>query len=139
MPLHYSAIPESMEDTARITPPARLTLFGFEPTAAEVEVVPRARAWRLRGSLLILLATIVAAPLAALIPPHLPWGIGALAVGAFLARRRWSERFTLASLRARCPGCGAEPEVDVPIALDSPHTVSCGECRRDLVLRTELP
>lgn len=113
---------------------ARVTLFGFDPTPARLDVIPRPVSWRLARVLRVLLVTAVAAPAAFLIPPHAPWGVGALVIGGFLARRRWVERFTIAAFRGHCPRCGAEVEVEVGSRLRVPHPVSCGGCRHDSAL-----
>lgn len=113
---------------------AHLTLFGFDPTAARVALLPRSRAWRLRGVIPIVLATLVVGPVVGAIPPHAPWVLAVVGTGTFLARRRWKWHFTLLSLNGTCPRCGAEAHVR-PGRLRDPHTLTCEGCRNDLVLK----
>jgi hypothetical protein len=115
---------------------AHVTLFGFDPTSARVHLLPRSRAWRLRGSVPIVLVTLVLVPMVGVIPPHAPWVLAVLGGGFFLARRRWKWHFTLTGLEGTCPRCGAELHVR-PGRLRNPHTLTCDACRNDTVL--EVP
>lgn len=119
-------------------PPARLTLFGFSPTSADVEVVYRPRSWRVTRALLSIGIAVGFAPVAALLPPHFPWPIIVLGSGAYLAAKRWTERYTLRSLAGRCPKCGAEQPLDSPTKLKLPHTLTCAGCRHDLLLEVDV-
>ena len=80
-----------------------VTLFGFSPGEALIHAVPRTRAWRGTRALAFVLGGALLAPVVGVIPPHAPWVAGALGFGLFLGIRKWRERFTLESLRARCP------------------------------------
>jgi hypothetical protein len=71
---------------------------------------------------------------AAMVPPHAPWMIGALALGAILARRRWTERFTLEHIQGACPKCG-EPLAVKRGRLRVPHSVTCEACHHQTALR----
>lgn len=119
-------------------PPARITLFGFSPTAADVAVVHRPRSWRATRALLSVGIAVGIAPVVGLLPPHVPWVVLALAVGAYLAGKRWSERYTLHSLAGRCPKCGHELASDSPTKLGRPHTLSCTGCRHELLLEVDV-
>lgn len=120
------------------SPAARLTLFGFTPTAADVEIIHRPRSWRATRALLSIAVAVGVAPVAALVPPHLPWPIVALGAGLYLAVRRWTERYTLRSLAGRCPKCGHAQTVDSPVKLKDPHAMTCAGCSHDLVLQVDL-
>jgi hypothetical protein len=50
--------------------------------------------------------------------------------GAFLARRRWIERFTLEHVEGTCPKCGGALAVK-PGRLRTPHPVSCEGCHHE--------
>lgn len=76
----------------------------------------------------------VVAPFVAIIPPHAVWLIGALLTGAFLARKRYIERFTLLSASGVCPKCGEELSVK-PGRLRAPHPVPCDACHHESSLR----
>lgn len=112
---------------------ARATLFGYDPSLAEVRLLPRSRAWRLRGVIIIAAFTTLGLPLGA-IPPHAPWVLAVLGTGFFLARRRWKWRFTLVSLTGTCPRCGAELQARAG-RFREPHTLTCTACRNDVVLK----
>lgn len=106
---------------------ARVVLFGHEPSSAQARIRPRGRSWRLGGAVRTFALSMIVAPVVGLIPPHAPWAIGALMVGGLLARRRWSERFTLEHVRSRCPRC-EEPLSVKPARLRDPHPISCEGC-----------
>jgi hypothetical protein len=74
------------------------------------------------------------APFVAIFPPHAVWPIGALLAGAFLARRRYVERFTLWGLDGTCPKCGATFRVK-PGRLRAPHSVPCEGCHHEPAIR----
>lgn len=70
---------------------------------------------------------LLVAPVVGLIPPHAPWILGALGGGGFLARRRWTERFTVLDVEGHCPRCG-EPVKATRGRLRTPHPVLCEAC-----------
>lgn len=112
---------------------ARLSVFGFPPGVATVRLRPRSRRWRLVGALRAQALGLVAAPLMALLPPHIPWAMGAVGVGFFLARRRWTHRVTLESVHGTCPRCQAALAVQ-PGALKDPHRIPCEGCHHEVAL-----
>lgn len=124
--------------TAKV-PNARITLFGFEPEPAELEVLPRSRGWRARRALAALGVTAVGAPLAFAIPPHAPWGVGALAAGCAVAYRRWSETHTVERMQGRCPSCGAPLALPAGVRLHSPHKLHCEGCNHEPLLVADPP
>ena len=77
---------------------------------------------------------LVIAPVAAIVPPHAPWGIGALAVGIILARRRMIERFTLIALEGTCPNCD-EPLRVKRTRLRTPRPITCEGCHHQASLK----
>ncbi len=79
-------------------------------------------------------AAAVVAPFVAIIPPHAVWLIGALGAGAFLAGRRWTERFTLVAVRGACPKCGAALQVKAA-RLRRPHAIACESCHHSSTLQ----
>jgi len=70
---------------------------------------------------------LLVAPVVVLVPPHVPWALGALASGGFLARRRWLERFTVLDVEGTCPRCGT-PVKAARGRLRTPHPVLCEAC-----------
>lgn len=118
----------------RFTVQGEAVVFGFPNTRVELSVRRRAVSWRAGGAARTLAVFVLIVPLVAIVPPHAPWAIGALAAGAVLARRRWSERFTLERVAGACPKCG-EPLVVKPARLKLPHPVSCEACHHQTALR----
>lgn len=115
----------------------RVSLFGHEPTTAQVTLVARTSRWRMTRAFLSAGTGFALAPLVGLVPPHIPWALGAVGVGLFLARRRIREHHTLTSVEALCPRCGAELSLAKPAALRTPHILSCDGCHYEPVLRVE--
>jgi hypothetical protein len=111
-----------------------ISLFGFEPSDATAHLRARPRSWRVGGAIRLSATGVVLAPLLGLIPPHAPWIVGSVGVGAILARRRWKERFTLESVDGACPRCQAAVSVR-PGRLRSPHPVTCEGCHHEGSLR----
>lgn len=125
----------SPDSDGTFTADAQVTLFGFDPTPARVDLLPRSRAWRLRGVIPVVLVTLVVAPVVGAIPPHAPWVLAVVGTGTFLARRRWKWRFTLETLQGACPRCGAPVESTHPERFREPHTLTCDACHNDVVLK----
>ena len=127
------AAAELPPEGGRFTVEAEATVFGFPNTRVELSVRRRAVSWRAGGAARTLVAFVAVAPLVAIVPPHAPWAIGALAAGAILARRRWRERFTLERVEGACPKCGESLAVKSG-RLRVPHPVSCEACHHQTSL-----
>ncbi|MDX1647300.1 MAG: hypothetical protein R3304_09165 [Longimicrobiales bacterium] len=112
----------------------RATLFGFEDTPVAARIIARSRAWRVGGAVRTFAVSAVIAPFVAVFPPHAVWLIGALAVGGFLARRRYVERYTLVSVEGKCPKCGTPLSVKSG-RLKRPHPLPCEGCNHEPNLR----
>lgn len=113
---------------------AEATLFGFDARPAQLTVRPRSRGWRVGGALVTFVVTVgVASPLV-VFPPHAVWLLGGLGTGAFLARRRYLERFTLLSAIGECPKCG-HPFSLKKTRLRTPHPLPCEGCHHESTLR----
>lgn len=111
-----------------------LRIFGYPDTPAPASVLPRSVGWRAARAGARVLAGLVAAPLAALIPPHAAWALGAAATGLVLGARKWSERRTLVSLAGACPRCGAPITLDRPVRLRDPFPIDCTACHHSASL-----
>lgn len=116
---------------------ARIEAFGYTPTAARAHVVERSASWRMTRALLAAAVGLGAAPVVFLVPPHVPWALAALGLGAWFARRFVRERRTLLSLDGVCPRCGAAVTTHEPTALRTPHDLTCGACRQGLLVRVD--
>lgn len=94
--------------------------------------------WRARRTAIALAAGLIVAPIAALVPPHAPWALGALGMGILTARRRWTEEHTLHFLQGACPRCGAAVTLSHPSRLRHPHATSCPSCQYELAIAVDL-
>ncbi len=121
-----------------VSVPAQITLFGFDSVSADARIEARTRGWRARRAAIALAAGLIAAPLAALVPPHAPWALGALGIGLLTARRRWAEAHTLHFLEGACPRCGEGITLSRPARLRHPHATSCPSCQYELAITVEL-
>jgi len=122
---------DTYDKRAPIEVGARIDLFGYDPTPATLHLRPRSRSWRVGGSVRTVVIALLIAPVVALIPPHAPWIVGALTGGGILARRRWTERFTVLSVEGTCPRCGAHVKVTKG-RLRTPHPAACEACHFDM-------
>lgn len=122
-------------------PPARgrLSLFGHESTQAEVALQPRSVGWRTTRAAQRVGIGLVAAPLLALVPPHVPWAAGAVLAGLVLGGRRWRERYTVTAATGPCPRCGTALTLHAPRPLKDPLTMDCPACHHQASLRVDLP
>ena len=118
---------------------AQLVAFGTEPADARVVALERSTAWRAGGTAARLGATAVITPLVALLPPHAPWVAGALIGGVLLARRRWTERWTLMEFEGTCPKCEASIALKPGTRLLSPQPVTCESCHQSMMLEHGAP
>jgi len=118
----------------RFTVSGEAIVFGFPSTPVEMSVRRRAASWRVGGAVRTLAVFLLLAPLAAIVPPHAPWAIGALGLGVILARRRWIERVTLEGVEGACPKCGEALAVK-PGRLRRPHPLPCEACHHQTALR----
>ena len=139
--------PETRSDTdpagsdrsaAGLSVPARITLFGFDVVPANARIEARSTGWRARRAAIALAAGLIAAPAAALVPPHAPWALGALGISLLTARRRWAEEHTLHFLEGACPRCGNGISLSRPVRLRHPHPISCPSCRYELAISVDL-
>ena len=116
--------------------PARLVFAGGERSEARARVIERSPSWR-RSAALMQLGWWLLAPVVFWIPPHVPWVLLVLGIGAVRALNRFREHRTLVSLRGACPRCGTEQEFGETGRMKQPHTVHCAHCRWEL--RADVP
>jgi hypothetical protein len=108
-----------------------VSLFGFPPSEAEVEVRPRSTAWRGSRTAFFLGGGLALAPIVGLVPPHAPWAAAALGIGGFLGIRKWRERFTVLGGRGKCPKCGGSLSLRPGTALRPHLSMPCDQCHHD--------
>ena len=105
-----------------------LQVFGHDDTVARLAVVPRGTGWRAARAGGFILGGVLAAPVVALLPPHVAWAMGSVLTGLFFGLRKWSEKHTLMELSGPCPRCGADIHIGSPTRLRNPWNVSCEAC-----------
>jgi hypothetical protein len=115
-----------------------LTYPGPEATEAKARIVERSAQWRRSGALKGL-ALWLLIPVVVFVPPHIPWVLIVLAVGAIRAWGRWNEHATLLSLRGPCPKCGTDQQFAETGRMKFPHKVTCASCRWDLQVHVAPP
>ncbi len=125
------AVPTGHTQTTRT---ASLEAFGQPPTEAELTVLSRPAAWRVRGALVRLGLTVVLTPIVAIIPPHAPWVVAVLVGGGILTRRRLTERLTVVGFAGVCPRCGESVPLTPGTRLLNPHPLPCEGCHHSLSL-----
>jgi hypothetical protein len=94
-------------------------------------VIERSGRWR-RTSALKELGWWLLAPAVFFIPPHIPWVLLVLGMGAFRAWARLAEHRTLLWLHGPCPRCGTEQDFTELGRMRAPHMVQCSNCRWSL-------
>ncbi|HEU4451486.1 MAG TPA: hypothetical protein VFR81_00460 [Longimicrobium sp.] len=110
--------------------PARLH-FGGKTTEARAQVIERTARWRQVGAAKQLLWWLLV-PVAALIPPHIPWVLLVLGIGGYKAAVRLMEHRTLVALHGACPKCGTEQAFSELGRMRQPHKVTCASCRWEI-------
>ena len=122
-----------LENEGTIRLPARVTLFGSPSRDARLEVRPRSPARRGTQALVYTGFALLAAPLVAAIPPHFPWAIAVLGLGAWRARREWLGHYELFVFEATCPRCGEPLKLDERY-VTPPLPVPCYSCHAQPML-----
>lgn len=112
----------------------QLRLGGHSPGPARLEALVRPGAVRAGRAAGIALAGILLAPIAFLLPPHLPWGLAVVVTTAVLAWREWRGVYRVCSFSGSCPRCGSPLEIRAGAQLDLPHPISCYQCHHEPVL-----
>ena len=129
--------PSTRDTVPGVSVPARITLFGFDPIDATARIEPRSVRWRLRRTLTALGSAVLLAPLVALVPPHAPWALGALGVGAIVARWKWLELHSLQAVEGICPRCRSDVSLPRATRLRHPHPLPCESCNHELTLEVD--
>ena len=80
--------------------------------------------------------TLVLAALAGIVPPHAPWILVVLAIGAWRARTEWRGAYELHAFEGACPRCG-EPLRLEDRYVTPPLPVPCYGCHAQPLLRLE--
>lgn len=72
-------------------------------------------------------ASLVGAVVAGIIPPHVPWALGVLGLGAWRARAEWRGEYELHRFDGACPRCGNALELKEKY-VTPPLAVPCYSC-----------
>lgn len=121
-----------MVETERtVATSARLTLFGHPSVPARVELVHRPTSERLTRALLYLLVCWALTPVVALVPPHIPWILGAFGAGIYFAWTNWRGTYEVRSAEAECPGCGDTLTLKPGARIRTPHKMPCYSCHKE--------
>ena len=113
---------------------ARVTLRGHEAKPAVLDVEYRDPRTRATKAAIALVGFWVAAPLLFLLPPHLPWGFGAVLAGLFFAYRQWTGEYLVKRFEGACPRCGAPLSLPPGSRIRLPHAMNCYQCHHEPVL-----
>lgn len=120
----------------RETIPATLAGYSDRPTMATVTVDQFDRRRRLRRAFQGLAIAWGAAAASAFIPiAHFLLVPGLLLFGLYLFVHRFGTQVMAHGATGVCPDCGADQSFELPSKWHPPHDVTCGTCRRGLVLR----
>lgn len=118
-------------------PPVHIALPGHPPAPARVwlERLPlRGRCARTAISLLLCWGIV---PLAMWIPPHYPWPLLFVFVGAYLAHLYWTGRYRVWYFLGTCPRCARPLRIDAGTRVSMPHTLTCYACHFEPRLELE--
>lgn len=105
----------------------RLELFGAPRTEASLELTPRPKSRRRTRAALVAAASLPAAVVAGLVPPHAPWALAVLGLGAWRARVEWRGEYELHRFEGSCPRCGGALRLDEKY-VTPPLAVPCYGC-----------
>lgn len=117
--------------------PARIGALRLHATPAELRATRRTPAERLTRAVLTVAGCWIAAPVAALIPPHFEAFILALLLGLYFGRRAWIGEWQVTAMHGTCPRCDGNVSIRAGTMLYLPHTLHCSSCRTELWLELD--
>ena len=117
----------------RVSLTGRLEVFGSEPRPARLEVTARPRAKRATRAAGSAAATLLVAAGVALLPPHAPWLLAALAIGGWRTSREWRGEFELHAFEGTCPRCAEPLKLDERY-ITPPLQLPCYACHAQVQL-----
>jgi hypothetical protein len=121
---------ETFSNDARPVP-ARVGALGLYATSAQLLAVHRSQSERLLRGGLTLLAGVLAAPIAFLIPPHFEWSIVTLVITLWFARQAWVGEWVVEKFSAPCPRCATNLSIRHGTLLVLPYSITCHGCRTE--------
>ena len=123
-------------DAGRVALNGRLEVFGADARPARLEVTPRPTGKRATRAAATGAATLVIAAGVALLPPHAPWLLAALAIGGWRTVREWRGEYQLHAFEGSCPRCG-EPLKLEERYITPPMLLPCYSCHAQVQLTIE--
>ena len=121
-----------------VTVAAKLEYTGKPSTSAEVDLIRRPRAERMRRATLAWAACWGLAIVAVFIPLlHFILVPALLIAGPLVARARWREKATVLVARGVCPGCEHRQVLPLKQPAAESMPLRCPECGRPIALRLE--
>ena len=118
---------------------ARLVLRAHEPQRAVLEIEYRTPRTRLTRALVALLGCWLLAPLVAIVPPHIPWAIGSVLVGVYLAVKQWTGEYIVGRFEGKCPRCASTLPLPAGTRIRLPHEMVCYACHHEPTLQVGAP
>ena len=113
---------------------ARLSLPGHPPQPVLLEADARSTRTRAGRSLLALLGSWAAGLLLIVIPPHIPWAVGAVLAGIYFAFRSWNGELVVTRFAGPCPRCASPLSIAPGTGIRLPHRMVCYQCHHEPVL-----
>ncbi len=110
---------------------AWLRLPGHEAVPAQVRMIHRSKRTRTVGGLLALLGFWALAPVVFLLPPHIPWLLGALAAGVYFGYKQWNGEYEVRSFAGECPRCHASLSIPPGSRIRLPYRMDCFRCHHE--------
>lgn len=110
------------------SPQVHLVLRAHPPTPARLGVVYQSYPWRVLKTVASLALFWGICPYVVWIPPHYPWPVLSLCLGAYLAHRFYTGRYVVRWFAGECPRCGRHLKLSAGARIDLPHTLTCFAC-----------
>ncbi len=127
-----------MKKSVARAPAARTVLRAYPPAPARVDLDYRPLSGRLARTALALAICWGPIPWAVWVPPHYPWPILLLCVGAYAGWRSWTGRWRVRAFAGLCPRCGRHLRIEAGTSIDLPHTLTCYGCHFEPVLEVDV-
>lgn len=110
---------------------ARIGAVAVYATSAQLAAHRRTQGERAMRTLLTVIGSWLAAPVAFLIPPHLEPSVVVLLAGLYFARRAWVGEWQVAHMHGTCPRCAQALHIKRGSMLYLPHSLTCGSCKAE--------
>lgn len=120
-------------------PPVQMVLRAYPPAPARVGLAYQPAAARALRASAALLVCWGAAPWSVWIPPHYPWPVLVVGLGAWLAHLFWTGRYRVRWFVGLCPRCGRHLRLAMGTRLRLPHTIPCLACHFEPRLERQPP